>query len=212
MSLWRRVYSERKGVVLPLLLFLAANVAVLVLAVWPLRQSVARANDDAFDAVAGLGVARQMDTQARTAEGRMAGANGELRQFYTEVLPVNLNAALNVLVYEVPAIAASHGVAFSGSTSDYEEVRESRLTKVSNTAILRGQYQSILRFLHALETAEEFVIIERVELAQSTVTQQSAGGELELLVDVATYFLPASASGAGSAGAPTANPGGAEWP
>jgi len=191
MSLWRRVFSERRAVVLPLVLFLAANIGVLVLVVVPLKQSVGRAEADAFAAIAGLGTARQLDTEARTAQARKAGADVELQRFYTEVLPRNLGEARNVLLFELYDIATANGVEFDASTSDYDEVRESRLMRVSNTAVLRGQYQNVLRFLYALETAEAFVIIERVELAQSSVTADSTGGTLELLVDVATYYLPA---------------------
>ena len=41
MSLWRRIYLERRAVVLPLVVLLVANVAALALAVFPLKRSVA---------------------------------------------------------------------------------------------------------------------------------------------------------------------------
>ena len=41
MTLWRRVMAERKGLVWPLLIGLALNLAVLALGVFPLQASVA---------------------------------------------------------------------------------------------------------------------------------------------------------------------------
>jgi hypothetical protein len=40
MSLARRVFDERRRVVLPLLIFLALNLVVLGAVVWPLKQSL----------------------------------------------------------------------------------------------------------------------------------------------------------------------------
>lgn len=197
MNLWRRVLAERKAVAFPLLILVVANLAVLILVVLPLNRSVATAGEDAFAAVTGLSQARQLDTEARTAQARKANADVELSRFYSEVLPANLSAARNLLVFDVPALAQENGVRFQGSQSEFEDVRESNLVRVSNTAVLSGQYQNVLRFLYALETADEFVIIESVELAEANTTQQSAGGSLDLLVRVITYYIRPAAGPTG---------------
>jgi hypothetical protein len=54
---------------------------------------------------------------------------------------------------------------------------------------LQGRYAEIRRFLHAVETAEEFIVIERVELAQSDTTQLGADNTLAIEIVVSTYFL-----------------------
>lgn len=188
MSLWRRVFTERRGVVLPLLLFLGANIAVLLLVVWPLRQSVGRAHQEAADARNGLAASMVMQQQARTARASTDDAGLELGTFYRDVLPSGLSEARS-LMFWLDRTAADAGVRLRGGQSDYEAVRESRLTRVTSQASLLGEYPDILRFLHAVEVASQFVIIEKVELAQSGSGQPGAGEALELTLEVATYFI-----------------------
>ena len=87
MSLWRRVYAERRAVVLPLLVALVANVAVLALGVFPLERSVAGAETAALDAKSDLANARREDMQAKTARTSMERGDVELKKFYAEILP-----------------------------------------------------------------------------------------------------------------------------
>jgi Tfp pilus assembly protein PilO len=56
-----------------------------------------------------------------------------------------------------------------------------------------GRYANIRRFLYAVETASEFVVVEKVGLAQSTATEQGSNGALEVSLVVATYFVTPSA-------------------
>jgi len=201
MSLWRRVYVERRRVVLPLVLFLAANVALLALGVWPLRQSVVRAQDDAMEARNTLAAAMLQGQQARTARTSTDNAGTELGTFYADVLPSNLQEAGSLLMYWLERTARAAGVTLNASAAAYDEVRESRLTKLVNTAVMTGQYADILRFLHAVEVASEFVIIEKVELSQSTTGRSGSDSILELNLNVATYFIVEPPPGITPAGA-----------
>ena len=63
MSLWRRIVVERRRVVLPLAVLIVANVAALVLLVWPLQRSVNTAESERVSALADL--ARRLDLGAR---------------------------------------------------------------------------------------------------------------------------------------------------
>ena len=51
-----------------------------------------------------------------------------------------------------------------------------------------ADYPNIRKFLYAVETAQEFVVVERVELAQSA-DAQPANGPARSHTDVVTYFL-----------------------
>jgi Tfp pilus assembly protein PilO len=55
--------------------------------------------------------------------------------------------------------------------------------------VLTGQYADILQFLHAVEIAPQFVIIERMELTQSSLGRSGDGTMLELTLELATYFI-----------------------
>jgi Tfp pilus assembly protein PilO len=54
---------------------------------------------------------------------------------------------------------------------------------------LRGRYADIRRFLHAVESADQFLVVERVELAQSTATTPANTGILEVSLLVSTFFV-----------------------
>src|SRR5690606_19835427 len=87
MSLWARIYAERRGVILPLAIAAAVNLAVLLLAVIPLARSVQGSESAAEDATLQLFRARQLADQAREAADSQVRAERELQQFYTGVLP-----------------------------------------------------------------------------------------------------------------------------
>jgi hypothetical protein len=189
----RRVFEERKRTLLPLLLALVANIAALVLAVLPLRTAVAAAGADATSATLELGEARRLHREAQQARTSKETADVDLRRFYTEVLPTDLPSAQKTMNLWVAEAARGAGLEFRGSHFDWGEVRDSQLTRAFSRITLQGSYPSIRRFLHAVETAEEFVVVERVELVQQS-DQVAASGELEVSLVVATYFLSKPAS------------------
>jgi Tfp pilus assembly protein PilO len=63
-------------------------------------------------------------------------------------------------------------------------VRDSNLGQFTATYVLSGEYRDIRRFIHALETAEEFLILDNVALSQGS------DGESDLIVsvEVSTYY------------------------
>jgi Tfp pilus assembly protein PilO len=88
----------------------------------------------------------------------------------------------------VAEAAREAGLDFRGSQFDWDEVRDSLLTRAFSRITLQGSYPSIRRFLHAVETAQEFVVVERVELVQQA-DSVSETGQLEVSLIVATYFV-----------------------
>jgi Tfp pilus assembly protein PilO len=187
-QLARRIFDERKAILLPLVVVVVANVAVLVLGVLPLRTAVAMAESDATQATLQLGEARRQQRDAEQARASREGADNDLRRFYHEVLPRDLTTAQKTLNLWVTEAARDAGLEFQGSQFDWGEVRESALSRAFSRITLQGGYPSIRRFLHAVETAEEFVVVESVELVQQA-DQGAASGALEVSLVVSTYFL-----------------------
>jgi hypothetical protein len=109
------------------------------------------------------------------------------------VLPVDAQAASQLTYSWLDRLAKESGVEFDRSTFKEDEVRESRLRRWTGKPKLVGDYASVRKFLYAVETAEEFVIIEEVGLAQLEATR--SGDMLELDLSLATYFLPRSQAG-----------------
>lgn len=186
MTLWRRVFEERKRIVLPLVLVLAANAAILLLAVLPLRATVASAETASVDALAALVDARRQERRAAEAKDSQARADRELGRFYAEVLPRDFPTAQRTANLWLSQAARDAGLVFKGSAFAWEEVRNSRLLRASSRVTLEGRYPNIRRFLYALETAEEFIVVESVELAGET---SSTSSDLSVTLLVSTYFV-----------------------
>ncbi|HKV99162.1 MAG TPA: type 4a pilus biogenesis protein PilO [Vicinamibacterales bacterium] len=189
MKIWRRAYEERRKVALPLLVFLLANVAIVAFAVLPLRRSVASNETEALDATVKLGQARLENRRAADARVRKEEADKELKKFYADVLPADKASSVRLVLFWVERAAREARVQFQTGDSDQQEIRDSRLQRLSCHLTLRGDYQDIRRFLYNLETAQQFIIVEKVELAQQGNQQQNANNQLEVGLDVATYFL-----------------------
>ena len=193
MSLWRRVYHERRAVVLPLLVILAANAAVLALGVFPLAADVASLQTDARNASTNLMRARLAETQAKGAAASKQRADQELRKFYSEILPENPTGARKIVSF-LQHTATGAGLEFQRISLEQSEVKDSQLEKMSGKVTLSGEYQNIRRFLYEVETAEEFVVIERVGLAQASDLRSANTGRLEVTLDLATYYLATPSS------------------
>jgi len=187
MSLTRRVFTERRVVVLPLILFLVANVAALVFVVWPLQRTVSGAKEEQYQAAKALESARQSESQAKADHASKERADLELLKFYTEVLPKDYRSAIGVASFTLGRLAEQSHVTFKAGQWDREDVRESRLSRVTGNVTLVGEYANIRKFLYEVETAQEFVIIESVKLSQATSSQNDS--QLELGLQVATYFI-----------------------
>jgi Tfp pilus assembly protein PilO len=187
-TLWRRIFEERKRVLVPLAIVLVANIAILLLAVLPLQSAVATAGVRAADAMRELAEARIVERQATQARGSKEQADEELRKFYTEVLPKDFPTAEATTTLWLTEAAEANGLIVKGSSSHSTDIRDSRLSRAESKITLEGRYPSIRRFLHDLETAKEFVIVDRVELAERA-TGEAASGVLELSLTVSTYFL-----------------------
>jgi Tfp pilus assembly protein PilO len=193
-SLWSRLLAERRAVLLPVLIGLVANVAVLALGVWPLRQAVASAEAGALRAMEGLAEARRADMRAKAARTGKERADVELARFYSDVLPRDYQQAINMANFWLGRTAEESRLVFGSGNWDREAIRESPLMKVTGQVSLTGEYADIRRFLYAVETAEEFVIVEKVELSQAATSQGAS--RLEVTLAVATYYRSANAAGA----------------
>jgi hypothetical protein len=190
-SLARRVYLERRRVALPVLGFLIANVAVFLLAVLPLRRAVVSAEEDTRQATMSLNEAKGAERRAQDSGAKTKQADEELQKFYAEILPRDLATARSLVLYWSNRTATSSNLTLRNGDFEQKAVEDSRLVRVSGRITLTGQYSNIRRFLYALETAEEFIVVENVVLEQSTLQggQPGAPGSLTVALDMATYYL-----------------------
>lgn len=192
MGFWRRVYDERRRVLLPLIVAAVANLALLLLVVLPLSRGVAATETAAQNAALSLASARQMERQARSATASRERADRELTQFYSGILPDSFAVAERTANRWLAQAARESGLEYRGANFAWEQVRESSLSRAYSNATLRGRYADIRRFLHAVETADEFLVVERLELGQSSTTTAGNSSLLEVSLLVSTFFVTES--------------------
>ena len=187
-TLWKRVFAERRAVLLPLLVAFVANIGVLGLGVVPLRQGVKGAEQSAIDARLRLGLARKADLDAKASRTGKERADLEMKKFYAEVLPRSYQEAASLTQFWLKRIAGESQLNFESGTYAHKALQEpSTVVKFTARVDLAGDYANIRRFLYEVETAPQFVIIESVQLSQAGTLQQ--GGQLAISLEVSTYYV-----------------------
>ena len=186
-TLVRRIMREHRAWLWPLAVLLAVNLVAVILGVLPMSRSVRAAEQRARQATTDAAAAEtELRAVSAARDGRDA-ATRELAIFYRDVLPVDVAAARRVLQLRVAQLARTHQVVFARSTATPEAVRDSTLTRLLVAAELVGRYDDIRAFLYALETADDFVVVESIKLAEG----EDAMAPLNLGLDVSTYYKAA---------------------
>jgi Tfp pilus assembly protein PilO len=184
----QRILEEKRRLIYPVVGVLLLNVALYLAVVYPLSMKVAAGEQSAQAASdAALAARRQYDAARNTVSGK-AAADAELKKFYGEVLPPDVSAAQRVTYLKIHQLAQKSNVTYERASNEVSRDPDSRLGKLSTTVTLSGQYREIRTFIHQLETAPEFLILETVALSQGT--EKSAA--LAVTVMVSIYFQAAA--------------------
>lgn len=185
MSLMKRIFAEKRVALVVVGALVGANVLVYGLGVYPQRARVIaaeqRAQVAARDAVNGEATLTAVRTQLED----KTRADGELRQFYDRVLPRDLAGARGITYPRLAALADEMGLVLERRTSDRDQDEESELGRLRTTLSLAGAYGNIRRFIEALETAPEFLVIEEVVLSQREDVGEAS---LVLTLAISTYY------------------------
>jgi Tfp pilus assembly protein PilO len=180
----RRVLREKQALIVPIAIALLVNVALYLVVVYPLSKKVDGGQRQSEAAVAALNAARRDFAAARATVAGKGQADQELQKFYTDVLPPDVSGARRITFLRIDQLAQESGLRVERQTSDPKPQRESGLVKFSYQASLSGDYRSIRRFVHQLETAPEFLILENLQLRQSDIEDRG----LNVEVQIATYY------------------------
>ena len=181
----RRILTEKRALLWPLALVLIANVLVYLLVVSPLAQKVGLSEQEAAAGTQALAAARREHANARAMVTGKGQADAELAKFYRDVLPADLSDARRMLYLPLEQLAQETGLQLEGQALTPDRTRDDGLAKLTAVARLTGEYRSIRRFLHRLETRPEFIVLEHVDLSQNA-SEDSRG--ISVTVQVATYF------------------------
>ncbi len=187
--LGRRVLAEHRRLVLSLSVALIVNVLLYAFVVSPLSARVANIEQRDAAAARVLAAARKEHEVAAGTQTGKDRAKLELARFYKDVLPKDLAAARRLTHVRVPQIAERFNVTFySATVSPAARARESTLVRYTTKLEFAGRYQDIRNFLHELETAPEFVVVDDVSLSE----EYDEGGLLEMTLELSTYYQAAA--------------------
>jgi len=182
-TLIQRVLREHRRVVVPLAVALGVNLVVYAVAVYPLSQRVANIQQRDRTAEEQLLAARRDHAQA---SGTLTGkdrAAAELATFYKDVLPQDLAGARRLTQLRLAQLAREAELKFVRAT--FEPVNEEKrtLTQLRIEMVLSGTYSDVRAFIHDLETAPEFVVVDNIELGQG-----AESGPLSVTLHLSTYY------------------------
>ena len=180
----RRIVAEHRRAVWLLAAGLVLNAALLVVVVLPLSKRVSGGEQQAQAASMELAAARRDYNSARATVSGKAQADVELKKFYQNVLPSSFSGARRVLFPSIEQLAKKSNLRYHDSSIQPQGEPEGDLQKVTMTFNLAGEYTNIRRFIHELETAPEFRVIESVALAQAEEGERG----LNVTAHVATYY------------------------
>lgn len=184
MPLVRRILQEHRRTLVVTGALLLLNVLVYAIAVYPLSQRVANSEQRDRDADQALALARAEHAQATGTLTGKARASTELATFYTDVLPASLAGARRLTHLRLPQLAREANLRFERGVYDPVEERGSTLRRLKIEMSLGGSYDAIRRFIHELESAPEFVVIDNVSLSEDG----SDGGSLAVTLQMSTYY------------------------
>lgn len=184
----RRIVSENRRMVWILAAALVVNAALYALVVYPLEKRVQTEQDQAGAATRELNAARRSFNAAKATVSGKKQADDELLKFYRDVLPPDQSSARRTLYPHLDQLARSAELTTGRNRFDPQPNSKGGLSKLTMTMILEGEYSNIRRFIHELETAPEFLVLEGV-----TVTQAGEGERrLNVTANVATYYRGAA--------------------
>ena len=184
-SLYRRLLSDHRRVILPLAIAFGVNVLVYAFGVYPLSQRVANVEQRNQAAEQALALARREHDAARGALVGKERATVELATFYKEVLPPDLAGARRLTYLRLSQLVREAGLQFK--TSQYEQNtadRESTLERLRIQLQVQGSWENIRTLIYQLDTAPEFVVIDNIVLSEG----RAEGGVLELAMELSTYY------------------------
>ena len=110
-------------------------------------------------------------------------ATEDLTQLREEVLATR-NKRLVEVQQELARLCDQFGIDLRMVGSDSELLLDEELDRFVMTVPLEGNYANLRKFLHAIETSDKFLIVERVSLDRGKM----GGNQLDLNIGLATYF------------------------
>ena len=191
MTLARRIFTEKRALILPVAVAAVLNAAAYVLVVRPLELRSVNGAERAAAAKVALLAAERDQAAARALVTGTSRAGEELTTFYDKVLPADYSSARRLTYLSLYHLARKMNVTFLDRKIDVEPPKkDARVARAKITVDLQGSYQTLRQFIYELESAPEFVIIDDVTLSQNDATKP-----LTLSLELSSYYRLDAANG-----------------
>jgi len=180
----RRVFEDKRRLLIPVLAGLALNVVLFAGVVYPLGVRVRSMESRAQAAAQALAAAAREDAEARGITQGRDRTDTALKAFYKTVLPASHAQARQATFLRLTQLAEQHNLEPSRRSTDPKQERESSLARLQISMTLRGNYEDIRRFIHQVENGTDFIVIDSIALQQG----EEAGAPLTLALALSTYY------------------------
>ena len=184
MTLLRRVLAEKRLPVLLVAATLAVDAALYALVVYPWSRALAAAEQRSARAAVARDDARRSLAAAEAALAGTTEAAEAVEAFHLDVLPLDLADARARTSLRLAELAAQHGLVLEQRSMMPERDEASRLGRLRMTMRLEGEYRDLRRFVYALETGAEFIVIEEIVLRDGDRDDAAQ----VLTIGLATYY------------------------
>jgi Tfp pilus assembly protein PilO len=181
-----RALREHRAWLVPLALVLIVNAVLLVAVVMPLSRGVAGNEQRAQAAQTALAAGERDLKDAEALRDGKVQATSDLDVFYREVLPGDVSAARRLTHVKLAHMATEHNVLYERGSTTLERLKESTLGRLHVQMVLTGEYADVRSFLHTLETASDFVVIDNILLSEGK--GETRDTSLSLTLEVSTYY------------------------
>lgn len=186
-----RIAREKRQWIVPLAAVLLLNLAAYLFGVYPLSKRLEQSEERAAADQAALIAATRDLTQARATETGKARAVSELEKFYGELLPDGFSEARRVLYLRLSQIARESNLRYKRQTIEEPPAAGEKagpLRKLTLNLSLEGSYEGIRDFIHRVERAPEFIVVENIALAM----RGEANSPLVVNLVMSTYYRAGS--------------------
>lgn len=175
---------EASGKILAaMIVLLIANVAVAVLLVHPKVLRARQLSDETSPQ------RREIRERERAVEKREAylasleKARDGIQHFASDVLSTRQKRMIGVQL-EVTKLLKEFGIAFDRVQYENQTIENGALERFGIVVPLAGGYSNLRKFIQAVESSKNFLVIERVSLGTG-----KSGGVVDLNITLATYFM-----------------------
>jgi Tfp pilus assembly protein PilO len=180
---------EASGIVFILLgALLLANVAISVVVVRPKVVRYRQLTDLSSPQLQVVKTREKEVAQKEDYRKSLEKARDEMKRLAGDVLSTRQRRMIGVQL-EINKLARSFGIASDQVHYENESVDNGALERFGSVVPLAGGYADLRKFIQAVESSDNFLVIERVALGSG-----KSSDVLELDITLATYFISPDAN------------------